>query len=376
MFRLICRTSIALVLVLGFAGATLAQDWAGRGRAHGFVKDEDGNPIANAKVQAYLRSPDNGPESIVTNEKGNFTFAGLAGGPWTILIDAEGYKPSQGSASVSEFGRNPPMNVVLADDPRFSITSGDRMLDAGDYAGARAAYTAAMEGLDDVGQARLRSRVGDTYLAEGNIDAAKTEYQKALAYLAPSEQSRVRISLGNALQAQANYAGARAEYEKALPTLEGDAKVIVLTQVARGYYSEDNMDSAISALEQAVELSPGNVQAIQVLADILTQQGREEEAAAYLAQLPDDAKLPTDMVLNIGIRLYNEGDSVKALEYFERAVAESPDNPESYYYRGLASLGTGNNDQARTDFKKLLEIDPDSSHASEVQEFLSFLGEE
>ena len=45
--------------------------------------------------------------------------------------------------------------------------------------------------------------------------------------------------------------------------------------------------TAIDNLKQAVEASPGNVQAIQVLADILTRQGREAEAAEFLAQLPD-----------------------------------------------------------------------------------------
>ena len=92
-----------------------------------------------------------------------------------------------------------------------------------------------------------------------------------------------------------------------------------------------------------------------------------------LAQLPEDATLPTDMVLNIGIRLYNEGNTAKALEYFDRAVAEAPDNPEGYYYRGLTSLGLGNNDQAKADFTKLLDMAPDNAHATEVKEYLKFL---
>jgi tetratricopeptide (TPR) repeat protein len=364
---------LAAALLLAVVPAADAQDWAGRGRAHGSVKDEAGNPIEGARVEVFLRTQGNGPEPVFTNAKGRFTHAGLTGGVWTVLIDAKGYKPSEGSAHVSQFGSNKAMNIVLASDPQSSISTGDELLDAGDYSAARASYTEAMKGLDEVGQARLHSRIGDTYLAEGNLDAAKGEYQQALAYLAPEEQSHVRISLGNAYQAGGDFAAARGEYEKALATLDGEAKAIVLTQIARGYYSEEKFDQAIDNLKMAVEASPGNVQAIQVLADILTRQGREAEAAEYLAQLPEGAKLETDTVLNIGIRLYNDGDTAKALEYFNQAVKDSPDNPEGYYYRGLCNLGSGNNDAAIADFKKLLEIDPDSSHKDEVTEFLSFL---
>ncbi len=369
------RACLAVCLLLAVASAAAAQDWAGRGRATGTVKDESGEPISGARVQAFKGSLDNGPEAITTDEKGRFLFGGLAGGTWTVNIDADGYKPSQGTFYVNEFGANAPAAIVLARDPGSSIDTGDALLDQGDYAGARAAYVQAMQGLDEVGQARLRSRVGDSYLKEGNLEAAKKEYQQALGYLQPTEQSHVRINLGNAYQAQADYAAARKEYEQAAVTLTGEGKATVLTQIARGYYAEENYEAAIAKLEQAVELSPGNAAAIQVLADILTRQGREEEAAKYLAQLPDDATLPTDMVLNIGIRLYNEGDTAKALEYFERAVAEAPDNPEGFYYRGLCKLGTGDNDGAKADFEKLLQMDPNSSHKAEVEEFLQFLNQ-
>ncbi len=375
MLRLSLTACLAVCLLLTVAIPSSAQDWAGRGRAHGTVKNEDGEPIAGATVKMFLRREDNGPEPKVTDEKGKFAFGNLTGGPWTVYIDAEGYKGVAATMNVTQFGATKAASIVLARDPRSSIGTGDKLLDAGDYAGARAAYLQAMEGLDEVGGARLRSRVGDTYLKEGNLEAAKKEFRQALAYLAPTEQSHVRISLGNAYQAAGEFSQARAEYLQAAEMLDGEAKATVLTQIARGYYSEQNFDQAIEVLEQAVELSPGNVQAIQVLADILTQQGREAEAATYLAQLPEDQKLPTDMVLNIGIRLFNEGNTEKAIEYFERAVKEAPDNPEGYYYRGLCRLGAGDNDGARADFEQLLEIDPETSHKAEVEEFLSFLGE-
>ncbi len=63
----------------------------------------------------------------------------------------------------------------------------------------------------------------------------------------------------------------------------------------------------------------------------------------------------------------------EALDFFERAVAEHPEEPEAYYYRGLTYLSQGRNDEARADFHKLLALDPDSSRKGEVEEFLKFL---
>ena len=100
---------------------------------------------------------------------------------------------------------------------------------------------------------------------------------------------------------------------------------------------------------------------------------RDDEAAEYMAKLPEDAELPTDMVLNMGIRLYNEGSMEEALDFFERAAEEHPEEPEVYYYRGLVYLSQGRNEDATADLKHLLEIDPDTAHKAEVEEFLSFL---
>ena len=61
-------------------------------------------------------------------------------------------------------------------------------------------------------------------------------------------------------------------------------------------------------MKSALESSPGNVAVLQLIADLLGRAGRDEEAQAYLAQLPADAKLPPDMLLNVGIQKYNDGD--------------------------------------------------------------------
>lgn len=351
-----------------------SQDWAGRGRAHGSVKDPQGNPLEGVKVKLHMAGdPDSGPEPVYTNKKGRWAVGGLAGGGWTVLLDLEGYMPSQGAVQISEFDPGEPIDVVLEPNPFASIGVGDTLLESGQYAAARAEYEKALPLLEPAGAARLRSRIGDTYLAEGNYDAARREYEAALPHIEPGEQAHIRLQMANSYQAEERFDEARAEYEKVLPLLDPDGQVQVLATVARSYDVQDNRDQAIATLERALEIKPGDAVILPLIADLLTRAGREVEAQQYLAQLPDDAELPADMVLNIGIRFYNDGDMDQAYEYFNRAVSQNPNLAETYYYRGLVRLSRSENDLAKADFLKLLELEPDTPRKAEVQEFLDFL---
>lgn len=364
--------SIALLAALT---PLAAQDWAGKGRAQGLVSDEEGRPIEGAQITLRLASDPTGegPEPVLTNEKGRWAQGGLRGGNWVVLIDADGYMPSEGSYRVNEFAAAPPAKITLVRNPSASIDKGDAFLDAGSFAEARAQYLEALEAMDETGQARVRSRIGDTYLAEGDFAAARAEYQKALPHIPPEEQTHIRLQMANSYQQEGRYAEAREQYETVLPNLLPEGQAQVLLTIAQGYGMERDNAAAISTLQRAVELAPGNAQVLQLLADLLMREGRDAEAQEYLAQLPADAELPTDMVLNMGIRYYNDGKMSEALDFFERAVAEHPEEPEAYYYRGLTYLSQGRNDEARADFHKLLALDPDSSRKGEVEEFLKFL---
>jgi tetratricopeptide (TPR) repeat protein len=90
-------------------------------------------------------------------------------------------------------------------------------------------------------------------------------------------------------------------------------------------------------------------------------------------RLPEDELLDASTYLNVGIDHYNAGELPEALKEFESVVARFPDDAEGYYYRGLVLLGQGENERAAADLNKVLELDPDGPHTSEVTEFLEFL---
>lgn len=373
------RRQLPYLLALALLLCTVpvnAQDWTGKGRAQGLVKDDNGQPLAGVLIR--MRQPGvpedgAGPENTETDTKGRWVIGGLKGGVWNVLIDAEGFLPSQGTVRVNEFSSAKPITVELTRNPYAFINVAEELLAAGKYSEARVEYERAIPNMDATGAARLRSRVGDTYLEEGDYAAARGQYELALPLIPTDEQAAVRIQLASSYQREGNLDKAMAAYEETLPLLGPEGVSQVLLAMARAYDQAERRGEAVKLLERALAATPDNPPILQVLADLLSREGREEEAKQYLARLPEGTKLPADMLLNMGIRHYNQGEMDEALSLFDRAVRDNPSLAEVYYYRGLVHLGRGANDLAAADLHQLLELEPGSSHAEEAREFLTYL---
>lgn len=368
------RAFPCLALVLALAAPAAAQDWVGRGRAHGQVVDQDGEPVEGAKVTLHLPGrPDAGPEPKLTGENGRWAFGGLTGGNWTVVIEKEGYVTSEGSFAVNEFAPARPLRVELESDPFAGIQQGQDLIDQGRYTEARERFQAVLPDMDPHQQAQIHALIGTTYFQEKDYEGAIREYDAALPGLAPDEQLSVRLRLGDAYLQLGRYDEARATYEQSLELLGAEGRGQVLLAIARSYDMEGDRDRAIEAVQRILTDDPDNVQALQLIADLLSREGRAEEAQEYLDRIPEDQALPADMLLNQGIRFYNEGKMDRALENFDRVIQQDPSLADAYYYRGLVYLGKGENASARADLEKHLELAPDSQYAAEVKEFLQYL---
>lgn len=338
------KLSFVLVLALITALPLAAQDWSGRGRVQGKVTNQDGNPLVGATVILHQAgSPDRGPDALTTNKKGAWSYLGLAGGAWTIMVQMEGFVPSEGTMNVTELGINPTVSMQLRPIPKEQkiakamgfISQGNELLQNKQYAEARVQYELALEDLEDVDQSAVLRGIASSYVGEGNNAKALETLQRALALNAEDGET--------------------------------------LRSIARLNFEMGNMEQAIDTLKQAHVVDAEDVTTLQVLIDLLVRANREEEAQAYMAKLPADAKLDAETVLNTGIKLYNDNKLDEALEQFDRAVQENPDLPDTYYYRGLVYLNKGENELSAADFRKLLELAPDHAKAGEVKEFLKYV---
>lgn len=365
---------LALLVAAPLAAPLGAQDWVGRGRAHGEIVDEEGNPIQGAKVTLHLPNrPDAGPEPEVTKKNGRWAFGGLTGGDWTVVIEKEGYITSEGSFRVNEFAAAQPLRVELQKDSFSGIQTGQDLIDQGKFAEARAEFEEVLPNMEPPQQAQLRALIGTTYYEEKNFQAAVQAYEQAMPELTEQDRVSIRLRLGDSYLQLGQHEKARQIYEESLAGLEPEGQNQVLLAIARTYDVQGDRENAIASVQRILENDPQNVQALQLIADLLSRAGREDEAQAYLDQIPEDEELPADMLLNQGIRFYNEQKLDEAKANFDRVIRQDATLADAYYYRGLVNLAQGDNAAALADFQKNLELAPDGQYATDVKEFVSYL---
>jgi tetratricopeptide (TPR) repeat protein len=317
------------MLLIAFLAASLpaaAQSWAGQGRLQGEVRDEQGKTIEGVRItlrkgdeRVDPKNPD-GPKQIVTDKRGKWSILGLAGGQWGILLEKEGFMPSEGQVKVNEYSVAQPINITLKLPPK--------------------------------------------------------EVQQALKEPSKNALAKAALEAGNASLEAKQYSEARAQYEKALGLLEVDdptLKLSIQRTIAKTYYEDKQADKAIEVLKKSLETAPADPETLQLLVNLLVAQNKEEEAKTYMAQLPQGTKIDPAARLNIGIKAYNDKKLDEALKQFDQVVQENPSMAEAYYYRGLVYLNMNKTAEAKADFQKLLEIDPKNQYADDAREFLKSL---
>jgi tetratricopeptide (TPR) repeat protein len=235
-----------LIALLAASLPAAAQSWAGQGRLQGEVRDEQGKPIEGAKItlrkgEDRVDPKADGPKILTTDKRGKWSILGLAGGAWGILLEKEGFMPSEGQIKVNEYSIAQPLIITLKVPPKEAV------------------------------------------------QAAKEPSKNALAKQALEE--------GNVnLQAQ-KYSEARASYEKALGLLEVEDPVLkasIMRTIARTWYEDKQSDKAIDTLKQALAIAPDDQESLQLIVNLLVAANKEEEAKVYMAKLPqgyNDRKL-------------------------------------------------------------------------------------
>ena len=311
------RRSMRFLLALAVAGvlapALFAQDWRGRARVDGWIKDSSGQPIADAKVE--FRKESGGGPSTKTNKKGYWAILGLVGGAWNIDVTAAGFEQRKLSISLSEAGRVPPMTIML--------------------------------------------------------ERATAEVPEAAAAPDAGAEIRAAVEAGNRLLAEKKFGSARSEYEKALAAMPDSTAI--LKGIAQTWSGEGNLQKAVETLEKISQLDPNDLDNRVLLASILLEQGKLEEGRAILEGLPPGSIRDASVYVNLGILFMNKNNPEEARAYLTKAIEIDPADADSYRYRGLALVQGKKNAEAKADLKKYLEMKPDGPDAKEVREILQAL---
>lgn len=220
------------------------------------------------------------------------------------------------------------LTALEPDDAGAWAVLGDVYTEVGRAAAAIAAYEQSLALTDD---AMVQTLLGLLRLQAGDLTAAIADFRRALE-VQPG-YVRAHQALGNAYQQQGAYAAAIVEYEQALAQ-EQSAPIYVqlATSLARGGREEE----AIAALQAALDLAPGDVMALTLLAQVYAGQG--ELALAQQTYEKIVAADDEDAAAFFGLSLvaYKQCSLSTAVQAQTRAAALAP--AVSGYQAWLASL--------------------------------------
>jgi Flp pilus assembly protein TadD len=351
--RRFVNTTTLIFLSVVIAATAMAQV-RGRGRLQGLIVDETGKPIAGATVTLVPAREETQPIVAKTDAKGRWSALGLTGGTWNIDIAAEGFETSRGTVAVSEFQMSPAIKTTLV-----RVVVQQMPVEA-----VPATPIIPQEAIDAIkeGQDLLKIQAGD---------------------VVTTTESTSHTVTANEVKDNAKQAVAR--FEKALPLVPTDNPDVseirnqLLQVMSQAYYRAGDLPKAISMLEQAnivdATATPGTAvtQRNVLLVNLYLENGDLAKARALLEKLPAGAITDPTVYSNIGILFLNKNNPTDAMTYFTKAVELDPKRADSYYYRGLAALQLGKNNNAKADFEQVIALAPDSSEAGDAKQYLASL---
>lgn len=288
--------SLVLIACVVLAPSTSA---AQTGRATGQVKDEGGQPIKGATVQAENDQASPSSFSAVTDDRGRFAMIGLRSGIWTFTASAPGFQAQSGQARVQLVGQSQPLAFTLAK----SAGSGPSAL-----AGVNTKEL----------QSDLQS--AETFMTSGQYDEAIKTYQTILAK-APT-LTAINFEIGRAYRLKKDFTSAIKVYETMLEADPTDEKAKVA--IGMTHLENKNLDEADKILSAAAEGMGASRDVFYNLGEVKFAKGDGDGAGRwYLRAVEYDPSWAKPFV-KLGLVAINKGDMGEARQWLEKAVAADP----------------------------------------------------
>ncbi len=316
--KAILRFFLILIFTLLSLHYVAAQAGRGKARIAGTITDEQGNPIASAKVLLELMGREKAAREATTNQKGEWAFIGLGSGNWRITISAEGFIPTVTNTFVSQIAHNPKIVLTLKKITEVD-QSGIQETDLGL--------------IEDAGQLFQDRKYDEALvLLQEFVENNPTAYP-------------THINIGDCYKEKEEYEKAEEEYNLALEAAKTDEKLgeemtaKAMAGIGDIYLRKGEFENAKSYFEQSIELLPDN------------------EILAY----------------NVGEIYFSSQKLDEAIQYYGIAIQIKPDWSLPYYKQGLVCLNKTDYEKAKENFRKFLEIDPNSEFAGSVKNMLDYL---
>jgi Tfp pilus assembly protein PilF len=294
------RLLIAGGLVLGFA-LVGAPAHGQTGTARGKVVDEQGQPVAEAKVLMEYQGGVTRKYETKTSKKGEFTQVGMYPGPYKITVSKEGF---QGTFTEQRIALGDPTQI-----PDFKLKT---MAAALKEAGGGAAE-------------QLRAAFGHalTLTQAGKLDEAEAAYKEIIVK------------------------------EPGVPEVYQNLGYI--------YSQKKDWAKAEEAYKKALELRPNYPDVASALAKVYADSGQVEKGMELMSKAAGDNPNDAKAQFNMGIFHLNAGKSEEAIAAFTKALTADPSLADAYYHLGTLYVGQNKIPDAVQNLEKYLSMNPSNA---------------
>jgi tetratricopeptide (TPR) repeat protein len=363
-FRNLVLTSAGL-LVLAFT--SLAQVTA----IEGDVKDENGQPLQNAKIQ-ITRTDIKGNYPTKTDKKGHYIYTGLPMGTYNVTLIVQDKEADHVNGL-----RTSPGDPKRAD---FNLKS--TKMDA-------AARQAEMQKAVETGQ---MSKELERSLTPEQKAAAEKQIKDAQEHMKKNAALNTSYNDGlNALNAK--------QYDVAIENLNkaselDPTQLAVWSRLAEAHSGlaatktgpdfDAEMGKSVEAYGKALALKPDDAGIHNNYALTLAKAKKFPEAQVELKKAAElDPTNGGKYYYNLGALLVNAGQYDPAAEAFKKAIELQPTYADAYYQYGvcLSSKMTTAADgkvsappEMAQSFQKYLELQPNGAYAQGAKDMLAMLG--
>ena len=200
--------------------------------------------------------------------------------------------------------------------------------------------------------------LGALFFQRGYLDQAESAFQQALRDDPTSAEAAYGI--GSVYMNQNKNASARQTFERAtklnasypdtLPDSWNNLGVIATR--------EGRIEDSIACFQQALEINPHHVAALENLGNAYRLEKRWDDARKVLEQAVEIAPEDPEANYSLGMVYAQTDETAKADEYLHRALADRPIYPEALNNLGVLYVVTRRRDEAVASFEQCIRVAP------------------
>jgi tetratricopeptide (TPR) repeat protein len=329
---------VAIVGALALASVP-ALAATGISEVQGIVQDTEGNPVVGATITMINTTNSAFEFSAKTNKKGSYFIPNLIynePGKWEVTIEAEGYLPT---------------NIAVE-----SRTSNRTLV--GEYETTIKAGTPHIVVVKAFGKATI-DFVMMTVEQQAEIERKRREEALAKAQ-AEAEATIDPMQLASQMVADGDLEGSLQQLESAIEAAPDDPERREL--LAKVLYNLERYDEALGVAGELQGVAPDHPGVHLLLADIYAKKGDYARAREELSAQAETSPQDVTVFRRMAWIAEEEGDPAAAIEANEAIVALEPQDSETWLALGSLYAENGEPGKYQEDFTRVAEIDPKNAY--------------